>query len=59
MPTGEGGYWFGPNEILNGTTWTDVEVPLPGSGGYGLVVTRIPGTTSFLLGNGGSPRTSR
>jgi hypothetical protein len=50
VPDGDGGYWFGPQAILTGSTWTAEQ--LPGfSGGYG-DVTRIPGTKSFLLDAG-------
>jgi hypothetical protein len=50
VPDGEGGYWFGAQAILTGSTWTTEE--LPGfTGDYG-DVTRIPGTTSFLLNAG-------
>jgi hypothetical protein len=47
VPDGTGGYWFGAQEILTGTTWTTMEVPAF-AGASGLV-TRIPGTTSFLM----------
>jgi hypothetical protein len=47
VPDGKGGYWFGAQVILTGSTWTDEQVPAF-SGGYSFVV-RIPGTTSFLL----------
>jgi len=47
VPDGKGGYWFGPEGILTGSTWTSEQVP-GFSGGFG-GVTRIPGTTSFLL----------
>lgn len=50
MPDGKGGYWFGPTQILTGNTWTTEFVPTF-SGSYG-GVTRIPGTTSFLLNAG-------
>jgi hypothetical protein len=50
VPDGEGGYWFGAQAISTGSTWTAEE--LSGfTGGYG-GVTRIPGTTSFLLDAG-------
>jgi hypothetical protein len=42
---GEGGYWFGDQAILTGTTWTEPTIAV--SGGFGHVV-RIPGTESFL-----------
>jgi hypothetical protein len=44
---GKGGYWFGAQVILTGSTWTNEQVP-EFSGGSGFVV-RIPGTTSFLM----------
>jgi hypothetical protein len=47
VPDGKGGYWFGAQVILTGSTWTNEQVP-EFSGGYTFVV-RIPGTTSFLL----------
>jgi hypothetical protein len=47
---GKGGYWFGPQAILTGSTWTSVQLPEV-SGGFGFV-TRIPGTTSFLMSAG-------
>ena len=50
VPDGEGGYWFGAQAVLTGSTWTAEEVPAF-TGGYG-GVTRIPGTTSFLLDAG-------
>jgi hypothetical protein len=50
VPDGKGGYWFGAQAILSGSTWTAEEVP-GFTGGYG-GVTRIPGTTSFLLNAG-------
>lgn len=46
VPDGEGGYWFGAQAILTGSTWTTEE--LPGFTGDCGDVTRIPGTTSFL-----------
>ena len=47
---GKGGYWFGARAILTGSTWTTEQVPgFTGSFGG---VTRIPGTTSFLLNAG-------
>lgn len=47
VPDGKSGYWFGAEAILTGSKWTAEQVPAftGGSGG----VTRIPGTTSFLL----------
>jgi hypothetical protein len=60
VPDGKGGYWFGAQAILTGSTWTNVQVP-GFSGGLGLV-TRIPGTTSFLLDAGvetGNPATEK
>jgi hypothetical protein len=27
VPDGKGGYWFGAQAILNGSTWTTEEVP--------------------------------
>ena len=50
VPDGKGGYWFGPQAILTGNTWTAEQVPAF-TGGFG-GVTRIPGTTSFLLSAG-------
>jgi hypothetical protein len=47
VPDGRGGYWFGAQAILSGSTWTNEEIPAF-TGGSG-DVTRIPGTTSFLL----------
>jgi len=50
VPDGKGGYWFGAQAILSGSRWTTEEVPgFTGSFGG---VTRIPGTTSFLLNAG-------
>jgi hypothetical protein len=60
VPDGKGGYWFGATAILTGSTWTEEHVP-GFTGGYG-GVTRIPGTTSFLLNAGvetGSPATEK
>jgi hypothetical protein len=50
VPDGKGGYWFGAQAILTGTKWTMEQVP-GFTGGFG-DVTRIPGTTSFLLDAG-------
>ena len=50
VPDGIGGYWFGAQAIFAGSTWTNEQVPAF-TGGYG-GVTRIPGTTSFLLNAG-------
>jgi hypothetical protein len=50
VPDGKGGYWFGPQAILTGSTWTSVQVP-GFTGGIG-GVTRILGTTSFLMNAG-------
>ncbi len=50
VPDGKGGYWFGAEAIFTGSTWTAEQVP-GFTGGYG-GVTRIPGTTSFLLNAG-------
>jgi hypothetical protein len=47
VPDGTGGYWFGAEAILTGSTWTSEQVP-GFDGGYG-DLTRIPRTTSFLL----------
>ena len=47
-PDGKGGYWFGPQAILTGSTWTNVQISGLLDGSLGDVV-RIPGTTSFLL----------
>jgi hypothetical protein len=50
VPDGKGGYWFGPQAILTGSTWTNEQVPgFTGSFGG---VTHIPGTTSFLMSAG-------
>jgi hypothetical protein len=56
VPDGTGGYWFGPQAILTGSTWTAEQVPAF-TGGYN-DVTRIPGTTSFLLDAGVQTGTS-
>jgi len=50
VPDGKGGYWFGAQAILTGSTWTAEQVPAF-TGGFG-GVTRMPGTTSFLLNAG-------
>jgi hypothetical protein len=50
VPDGKGGYWFGPQAILTASTWTSEQVP--GYAGNFSGVTRIPGTTSFLVGAG-------
>lgn len=50
VPDGKSGYWFGAQAILSGSTWTTEQVP-GFAGDYG-DVTRIPGTTSFLLNAG-------
>jgi hypothetical protein len=50
VPDGKGGYWFGPLAILTGSTWT-YKTLYGFTGGFG-GVTRIPGTTSFLLNAG-------
>jgi hypothetical protein len=60
VPDGAGGYWFGAQGILTGSTWTAEQVP-GFTGDFG-DVTRIPGTTSFLLDAGvetGSSTTQR
>ena len=60
VPDGKGGYWFGAQAILTGSTWTAEQVPAF-TGGFG-GVTRMPGTTSFLLNAGvetGSPSTEK
>ena len=44
---GQGGYWFGFAAILTGSTWTSEPI-IETSGAFG-AVSRIPGTTSFLL----------
>jgi len=47
VPDGKGGYWFGAQAVLTGSTWTMEQVPefaAPGD------VTRIPGTTSAVAG---------
>lgn len=43
---GQGGYWFGSNAIMTGSTWTSVPT-IEATGGFGPVF-RIPGTESFL-----------
>jgi hypothetical protein len=48
VPDGKGGYWFGAQAMLTGSTWTSEQVSLGNGGGYA-DVSRIPGTTSFLL----------
>lgn len=59
VPDGKGGYWFGPEARFTGGKWTFE--PVPGfTGSFGGGVTRIPGTTSFLLNAGvetGNPAT--
>jgi hypothetical protein len=55
-PDGKGGYWFGPQAILTGSTWTSKQTPEV-TGGFGWVV-RIPGSTSFVMGAGVEPRNS-
>jgi len=60
VPDGKGGYWFGAQAIVTGSAWTYEQVPAF-TGGFG-GVTRIPGTTSFLLNAGvetGSPATEK
>lgn len=60
VPDGKGGYWFGPQTILTGTTWTTEQLPAF-TGGFGDMA-RIPGTTSSLLAAGvetGTPATER
>lgn len=60
VPDGKGGYWFGAQAILTGTTWTSEQ--LPGFDGGFAGVARIPGTTSFLLAAGvetGTPAIER
>ncbi len=47
VPDGQGGYWFGPQAIMTASAWANEQVP-GFNGGFG-GVTRIPGTTSFLL----------
>lgn len=47
---GQGGYWFGAQAILTASAWTVEQVP-GFTGDFG-AVTRIPGTTSFLLDAG-------
>jgi hypothetical protein len=62
VPDAKGGYWFGWQAILTGSTWTNEQL-LPGfAGGYGPGVVRIPGTTSFLLNatvEAGKPATQK
>ena len=53
VPDGQGGYWFGAQAILTGSTWTTEQVPGFTGGING--VTRIPGTTSALLSAGVIP----
>jgi len=53
VPDGKGGYWFGAQAILTGSTWTMEQVPGFTGGING--VTRIPGTTSALLSAGAAP----
>jgi hypothetical protein len=58
VPNGKGGYWFGAEAILTGGKWTFEQVPAF-TGSFG-GMTRIPGTTSFLLDAGvetGNPAT--
>jgi hypothetical protein len=50
VPDGKGGYWFGAQAILTGSTWTAEQVPAFSGASGG--VTRIPGTTSFLVDAG-------
>lgn len=56
VPDGTGGYWFGAQAIVTGGTWTNEQVP-GFSGTFG-GVTRIRGTTSFLLTAGVETGTS-
>jgi hypothetical protein len=44
------GYWFGAMTIFTGSKWTNEQVP--GFSGCFRSVTRIPGTSSFLLNAG-------
>ncbi|MCW2936355.1 MAG: hypothetical protein JWM19_7317 [Actinomycetia bacterium] len=60
VPDGKGGYWFGAQATLTGSTWTYRQVPAF-SGDFG-GVSRIPGTTSFLMNAGvytGEPATGK
>jgi hypothetical protein len=50
VPDGKGGYWFGPQAILTGSTWTEQQFPAFGGSYDGMI--RIPDTTSFLLSAG-------
>ncbi len=50
VPDGKGGYWFGAQAISSGSKWTAEDVP-GFSGDFG-DLTRIQGTTSFLLNAG-------
>ena len=50
VPDGKGGYWFGAQAILTGSTWTEQQFPAFGGSYDGMI--RIPGTTSFLLSAG-------
>ena len=50
VPDTEGGYWFGAQAILTGSTWTAEQVP--GFTGFIGNVTWIPGTPYFLMNAG-------
>jgi hypothetical protein len=50
VPDGKGGFWFGAQAILTGGKWASPQLPAF-TGGSGLV-TRILGTTSFVLNAG-------
>jgi hypothetical protein len=50
VPDGKGGYWFGPAASLTGNGWVLRQEPAFTGGING--VTRIPGTTSFLVNAG-------
>ena len=56
VPDGAGGYWFGAQAIYTAGAWTAEQVP-GFTGDFG-DVTRIPGTTSFLLDAGVQTGTS-
>lgn len=56
VPDGKGGYWFGAMAIMTAGKWTAEDLPAFNGGFSG--VTRIPGTTSFLLSAGVQPGNS-
>jgi hypothetical protein len=50
VPDAQGGYWFGPQAIVTGSTWTTEQVPgYTGSIGF---VTPVPRSTSFVMNAG-------